>query len=82
MSLLTCKDFLKELSDYLDNSVDPEVRRELQEHVNECPNCWVVVDTTQKTLKVFKDTEPQELPPQVHDRLIDALGRKMAAAKH
>jgi hypothetical protein len=82
MSLLTCKDFLKELSDYLDNSVDPEVRRELQEHVNECPNCWVVVDTTQKTLKVFKDTEPQELPPQVHDRLIEALGRKMAAAKH
>jgi hypothetical protein len=81
MSLLTCKDFLKELNDYLDSSVDPEVRRELQEHVNECPNCWVVVDTTQKTLKVFKDTEPQELPPQVHDRLIEALGRKMAAVK-
>ena len=53
--MLTCKDLLAELNTYLDDTADPNLRQELQRHVNECPNCWVVVDTTQKTLKVFVD---------------------------
>jgi anti-sigma factor (TIGR02949 family) len=78
--LLTCKDFLAELSEYLDEGVDQETQQKLEEHVNECPNCWVVVDTTKKTLKVFKDAEPQELPKDVHSRLLAALQRKYAVA--
>jgi anti-sigma factor (TIGR02949 family) len=77
MSSLTCKDFLTELNDYLDNSVDKEVRDQLQQHVNECPNCWVVVDTTQKTLQVYKNTEPQDLPAAVRGRLMAALEKKI-----
>ena len=81
MSLLTCKDFLKELSDYLDNTVDNGFREELEKHVNDCPNCWVVVDTTQKTLQVFKDAEPEALSPDLHNRLMSALEKKIAAAR-
>ena len=29
MSLLTCKQFLQELNDYLDPSIDPETKRHL-----------------------------------------------------
>lgn len=79
MSSLTCKDFLTELNDYLDNSVDKEVRQQLEKHVNECPNCWVVVDTTQKTLQVFKNTEPQEVPQEVQNRLMAALEKRMSS---
>jgi anti-sigma factor RsiW len=76
MSLLTCKDFLSELNDYLDQTTDPEIRRRVEEHISECPNCWVVLDTTKKTLQVFKGMEPQEIPADVHDRLMAALQRK------
>jgi len=78
MSLLTCKDFLNELNEYLDETADPGLRQELEQHVNECPNCWVVVDTTRKTLQIFKSTEPEDLPPDVERRLMEALQRKMA----
>ena len=49
--MLTCKNLLAELNTYLDDEGDPMLREELNRHVNECPNCWVIVDTTKKTLK-------------------------------
>jgi anti-sigma factor RsiW len=76
--LLTCKQFLHDLNDYLEDVLDPATREELQRHVNECPNCWVVCDTTRRTLKVYKGMEAQALPSEVHSRLMEALQKKMA----
>ena len=77
MRLLTCKQFLQELNDFLDETLDPKMRADLQRHVEECPNCWVVCDTTEKTLKVFKGMEPQPIPTEIHARLMAALERRM-----
>jgi hypothetical protein len=79
--LLTCKEFLLELNEYLDQSVDVELRRRLEAHVTECPNCWVICDTTKKTIQIYKGTQPQVLPDDVRDRLMQALERKRAANK-
>jgi hypothetical protein len=79
--LLTCKQFLQELNDYLDPNTDAEMKRRLESHVTECPNCFVIVDTTQKTLQIYKGMEPQSIPEDVKTRLLKALDRKMAARK-
>ncbi len=79
--MLTCKEFLQELTDYLDSNVDAELRVKLERHISECPNCFVILDTTQKTIKVYKGFEPQEIPQEVHVRLMKAVERKMAAKK-
>jgi hypothetical protein len=49
-SLLTCKEFMQELSDYLDATVDADLRRKLELHISECPNCFVILDTTKRTI--------------------------------
>jgi anti-sigma factor RsiW len=77
--LLTCKDFLKELSDYLDESLDSQVRTKLEKHITECPNCWVIADTTRRTIQIYKGMEPYPIPSDVEERLMKALERKMAA---
>jgi anti-sigma factor (TIGR02949 family) len=77
--LLTCKQFLQELNDFLDESMDPGLRSEIERHVNECPNCWVVCDTTRRTLRVFKGMEAQAVPADVQQRLVSALQKKIAA---
>jgi len=77
--LLTCKDFLKELSDYLDEAVDAEIRAKLEQHILECPNCWVIMDTTKKTIRIYKGMEPHPIPADVESRLMKALEKKMAA---
>jgi hypothetical protein len=79
--LLTCKQFLQELNDYLDPNIDAEMKNHLNAHVTQCPNCFVIVDTTMKTLQVFKGVEPQTIPEDVKTRLWKALDRKMASRK-
>jgi len=77
--LLTCKDFLSELSDYLDETIDAELRSKLERHITECPNCWVVADTTRKTIQIYKGMEPCSIPADVEGRLMKALEAKIAA---
>jgi len=77
--LLTCKDFLSELSDYLDEKIDAELRAKLESHITECPNCWVIADTTRKTIQIYKGMEPCPIPPDVESRLMKALEKKMSA---
>jgi len=77
--LLTCKDFLSELSDYLDETIDAELRSKLERHITECPNCWVIADTTRKTIQIYKGMEPYPIPADVESRLMQALEKKMAA---
>jgi anti-sigma factor RsiW len=77
--LLTCKDFMNELSDYLDESLDAELRAGLERHINECPNCWVIADTTRKTIKIYQGMDPHPIPADVESRLMKALEKKMAA---
>jgi hypothetical protein len=79
--LLTCKEFLQELTDYLDEKTDAELRAKLERHITECPNCWVVCDTTKKTIQVFKGMKEYAIPADVHTRLMDAVARKCADKK-
>lgn len=79
--MITCKDFLKELNEYLDDLIDPETKKHWQSHVDECPNCFVIVDTTKKTMQVYKGMQEQEVPSDVKSRLMQALEKKMASRK-
>jgi len=79
--LLTCKEFLSELSAYLDEQTDSELKAKIEKHVTECPNCWVVCDTTKKTIKVYKGMDAFDIPPTIHERLMSALEKKIAAGK-
>ena len=77
--MLTCKEFLQELSDYLDEAVDADVKAKLESHIALCPNCWVVCDTTKKTIRIYKGMEPYSIPSDIESRLMAALEKKLAA---
>ncbi|MEX2264523.1 MAG: zf-HC2 domain-containing protein [Bryobacteraceae bacterium] len=79
--MLTCKQFLQELTDYLDETIDQELRAKLEAHINECPNCWVICDTTKKTIQVYKGMDPVSIPEDVHNRLMTAIEKRMAAKR-
>jgi hypothetical protein len=75
--LLTCKQFLQEMSGYIEKTLDPQELAELHRHVSECPNCFVVCDTTEKTLRVFKGMECQPVPKGIQARLMAAIEKRM-----
>ena len=79
--LLTCKEFLRELSDYLDETGDLQLRRRIESHITECPNCFVILDTTKKTIQVYKGVQPQMIPDDVQARLMKAVERRCQEKK-
>ena len=72
---LTCSQLLGFLSDYLDGQARDEVCREIEQHMSECQNCRVVVDTTRKTISLVHASEDTELgiPDEVRERLFKRL---------
>ncbi len=79
--MVTCKEFLSELNDFLDGAAREEVRKELEQHLEECPNCWVICDTTKKTVEIYRGMEPHPIPEAVHARLLEAVQKKAEARK-
>jgi hypothetical protein len=64
---------LKELNDFLDGSLDPKLKDDLQEHLTWCHNCYVVCDTTKKTIQIYRENTVYELPDSVRSKLHDAI---------
>ncbi len=70
---MTCSDFLKELTDYLDESMDAQTRAELEDHLQWCHNCYVVCNTTKMTIEIYRDSHLYELPDELRGRLRTAI---------
>jgi anti-sigma factor RsiW len=78
---VTCSEFLKELTDYLDDALDTRTRAELEEHLAWCHNCYVICDTTKKTIEIYRDSTLYELPDDLRTRLRSAIMQKCAQKK-
>ncbi len=74
---VNCKTLLNELCDFLDGGLDAETLQQIRLHLDRCEDCRVLVDTTQKTIEIFCNTEPIPLPQDVRQRLHQALEQRL-----
>jgi anti-sigma factor RsiW len=77
-----CTEFLDELTNYLDGALDDRTRSELENHLAWCRNCYVVCDTTRKTIEIYRNSELYELPDDLRSRLRTAIMSKCSAHKN
>jgi len=68
--MLSCKDLLEELGNYLDDEVSVDLRRELEEHLAECRPCKVVADSARQTVKIVAGCRSFELPPKFSAKIM------------
>jgi len=66
---VTCTEFLKILDDVIDQSIAAETRLEIETHLRKCGHCEVVLNTTRKTIEIYRCHEIYELPTEVSERL-------------
>ena len=78
---MKCSEFLHELTDYLDGVIDAPTKAELEEHLAWCHNCYVVCDTTKKTIEIYRDSQLYELPETLRTRLRTAIVQKCQSKK-
>jgi anti-sigma factor (TIGR02949 family) len=68
-----CQALLGGLSAYIDGEAEEALCREIERHLAECENCRVVVDTTARTVKLYKEHGHTALPGDARQRLYVAL---------
>lgn len=69
-----CQELLGSLSLYIDGELPSELCRELEQHLAECDNCRVVLNTTKRTIDlVHAPLEKPDLPEDVRERLFKRL---------
>jgi anti-sigma factor RsiW len=75
--MVTCAQVLKELSNYIDEDVDPQLRSAIEEHLRGCRRCSVLLDSTRKTLRIVGDDRVFEVPAGYSERLHQFLTSRL-----
>lgn len=70
---MTCTEFLVQLDDLIDDVVTTQMRADLQEHLRGCDHCEVTLNTTRKTIEIYRSHEIYELPTGLRERLHKAI---------
>jgi anti-sigma factor RsiW len=70
---VTCTEFIAQLDDFLDARVSAALRADLEEHLRTCEHCVITLNTTRKTIEVYRSNELYELPNSLRDRLQQAI---------
>ena len=70
---MTCTEFLAMLDDMIDDSVVSETRIEIEAHLHGCEHCVVTLNTTRKTIEIYRSHELYELPAGLRERLHNAI---------
>ena len=70
-----CHSLLGSLSEYVDGTLGEELCEEIENHLAECQDCHVVVDTLRKTISLYHESaaESGEIPQSVRERLYRTL---------
>lgn len=70
---MTCTEFLAQLDDLIDDAASVEMRADLQEHLRGCEHCVVTLNTTRKTIEIYRSHEIYDLPSDLRERLHAAI---------
>jgi anti-sigma factor (TIGR02949 family) len=73
MVRISCQDVWKEISNYVDNDVDPDLRARMEAHFKICAHCTAVVDGTKNVVKLIADGVEYEIPEGFSKRLYERI---------
>jgi predicted anti-sigma-YlaC factor YlaD len=68
-----CAQLRAQLPDYLDGEARAEICRAIEAHLADCENCRIVIDTLKKTIALYRAAPCEQVPPDVHARLVRVL---------
>jgi len=78
---LDCNHIWRELSNYLDGEISPDIRRDIEAHVAQCRHCAALLDSTHNVIVLIADERRLELPVGFSARLREKLQRELATLR-
>ena len=77
---LNCKHVWAQVSDYIDGTVTPEMKQDIERHLAHCRYCSAVLDSTRNILVLIADERTFEVPIGFGERLHGRLQAWMNSA--
>jgi len=75
--VVKCEDVWREISNYIDEDLDPTLKQAMDEHFAQCRDCMAVLEGTRNIVQLYGDDEMFTLPagyyPRLHVRLADQI---------
>ena len=75
-----CDECVELLVDYISGELPPERARALEIHLDLCPSCVSFVNTYRGTVNIARTLQPDDIPPELTQRLIDFLRKEKDAS--
>ena len=75
--VIGCRHIWDHISDYLDDSLSPELRELMQLHLEHCEICSAILDSTRNIIVLTADNRVFELPLGFSERLHARLSREI-----
>jgi hypothetical protein len=75
---ISCKEVWRQISDYVDNDVDAELKARLEFHFERCRDCKAILDGTRNVVALIGDDQAFEFPEGISDRLTNSLSKRIA----
>lgn len=69
----SCRALLESLSLYIDGEAEEALCREIEQHMADCENCRIVINTLDKTVQLYREYGHSRLPGEARERLYAAL---------
>ena len=71
--MMTCKEVLESLSDYVDEDLKADVVEAMHQHIGVCTECRAEFVTLTMTIKLYRHYETPQMPAPCHERLVKIL---------
>jgi anti-sigma factor RsiW len=73
---ISCHEVWREISNYVDDEVAPELRARMEAHFKSCAHCKAVLDGTKNVVKLVADGVEYDLPEGFSQRLYTKIKNK------
>ncbi len=77
--VVECDHVWREISNYVDDDVDPALRAAMEEHFKECKHCTAILDGARNLVQLYGDDRMFEVPlgygQRLHRRLAGNIGK-------
>lgn len=78
---MDCSEVLEQLGEYLDEEAREDICKAIQSHLERCDDCRIEVDTIKKTILLYQNDEPVDMPMTVRSSLQAALAKEYDGQK-
>jgi anti-sigma factor RsiW len=70
---ISCLEVWREISNYVDDDVEPELRARMEAHFKTCAHCKAIMDGTRNVVTLVGDGVEYEVPEGFSKRLYDKI---------